>query len=147
MKDFNQPLRKAIYELLNGQLSFETVEVPVFDGKVKKGQDSNYYVLIGNTSSVDNSTFNGWSRTMTAIVDIVTKTTDTVTTDIADTIAGQILEMIMPTPQSNGLVQADFQYVNVNLSNDRYLELQLNPTTIMLRRLLTFSIIVNQTSP
>lgn len=146
MREFNQPLRKAIYELLNGQLTFDSAIVPVFDGKVKQGESSNSYVLIGNTSSVDNSTFSGWSRRMSTVVDIVTKMTDTSSTDIADSIAAQILELMMPTIGGNGLVQANFQYVNVSLNTDRYLELQQNPTTIMLRRLLTFLTIVNQTS-
>lgn len=146
MRDFNQPLRTALYQLLNGQLTYEATDVPVFDGKVKKGSDNNYYVLIGNTSSIDNSTFGNWSRKMQTIVDIVTKTTDTATTDIADNIAGQVLALLMPDPSSNGLSQGNFQYLNVFLVADRYLELQLNPTTIMLRRLLTISITANQIS-
>lgn len=146
MRDFNQPLRKAIYTLLNNQLTYGGNPVPVFDEKVKKGQDNQFYVVIGNISSTDNSTFANWSRNVQFVLDIITKTSDTVTRKIADNIAEQILILMMPTIVDNGLSQTNFQYINCQLDSDRYLDMQLNPTTAQVRRLLTFSITANQTS-
>lgn len=146
MRDFNKPLRKAVYELLNTHLTYGTDNVPVFDEKVKKSQDVSNYVIIGNISSRDDSSFHTWTRQMEFILDVVTKTGDTVSRNIADSISGQILALMMPTITGNGLSQTNFQYINCQLATDRYLDLQLTPTMAMVRRLLTFSITVNQTS-
>lgn len=146
MRDFNKPLRKAMYELLNGNLTYGSAIVPVYDQKVKKGEDNINYVIVAGISSNDNSTFHNWSRNMSIILDVITKTADTSNTNTADNITGQILALLMPTITNNGLVQANFQYINCQLDTDRYLDLQLNPTTVMVRRLLTFSLTANQTS-
>ncbi|MBA3830207.1 MAG: hypothetical protein H0X33_14805 [Taibaiella sp.] len=97
-------------------------------------------------SSTDQSTFASWTRDIQFVLDIVTKTSDAVTRNISDTIAGQILALMMPTITSNGLSQANFQYIDCQLASDRYLDLQLTQTQAMVRRLLTFSITANQTS-
>lgn len=146
MRDFNKPLRKAIVTLLNNNLTYNSANVPVFDQKVKKGADNTFYVVIANISSNNTSTIHQWGRNMLFVLDIVTKTADTVSTSIADGIAEQILQLMMPDLTSNGLSQTNFQYINCQLDSDRYLDMQLNPTTAMVRRLLTFSITANQTS-
>lgn len=148
MKDFNQPLRKAFYDLLNNQLSYNSAPVKVFDQKVKKSQDSDIYVIIASISSTNSSTFHSWSRDMQATLDIVTKTGDTVSTKIVDNIAGQIFALTMPTVVDNGLngLNANFQYINLQLQTDRYLDMQLSQTVTIVRRLLTFSLTATQTN-
>lgn len=145
MLDFNHPLRKSWYELLNGQLTYDGSPVPVFDEKVKKGQDNQHYVIVGNISSSSNDKFPGWSRKLSVILDIVTKTTDAVTKNIADDIAGQIFALAMPSITIMGLTApSGFNYVNLFLDSDRYLDLQIG-TSAIVRRILTFSITANQT--
>lgn len=146
MRDFNKPLRKAVYELLNGNLSYNG-NVPVYDQKAKKGEEPKNLVLISTISSNDSpTTFSSWGRDMDIVIDIVTLTNDSASTNIADAIAGQILALWMPTVTTNGLTQANFEYLNCRLSTDRYLDAMLTQTSFKVRRLLTFSITVNQIS-
>ncbi len=145
MRDFNKPLRKALVDLLDNQLTYDSVNIPVYDKKVKKGADNNNYVVIGTISSTDGGTLHTWTRQMNVILEVTTKMADAVSTNIADNISEQIFTLIMPAVGLNSLVQAHFQYLNLSLETDRYLDFQLTPTMSMVRRLLTFSITVNQT--
>ena len=144
-KDFNQPLRKAIFEALNHQIQYEASEVPVHDQKQRKGYDNTNYVIIGNITSSDNRTFQGWSRIMSFDLDIVTKTTNAISSLIADTIAGQIFEILMPDIGLVGVVvPTGFNYINLRLDSDRYIDFELTDTSSLLRRILGFNIQVDQ---
>lgn len=145
MIDFHKPCRMAFFNLLNGQISYNSALVPIFDQKVRKGDSSNLYVNIVAMGSVDDVTMQNFSRKISVTLDITTKTTDTISTDIADDIAAQIFALAMPSIGIVGLADtADIQWSTISLSSDRYLELLLATTTTQVRRLLTFVIKANQ---
>ena len=85
--------------MLNGNLSINSANVPVFDQKVKKGQDNQFYIMISNISSNNNDTLSpyGWSREMSVVIDVITKMIDSANTEYADNISEQILQLWMPT--------------------------------------------------
>lgn len=148
MNDINAPVRKAFYTLLNGNLTYGGLNVPVQDEKLKDANSvyNNYVILSEQTSTPDESK-QGYERNATINLDIVTKTDNSVSKKIADTIAGQILALIFPTvkaptiPAHNLPTPANWQFLNVRLeSGDRYLPLQESPTSFIMRRILTFGL-------
>lgn len=147
MIDVKQPLRTAYYQLLNGNLLYNGVGVPVSDD-LKKLQDTgaNAYVLLSNQDGVDAGTFQSWDSDENITLDIVFKATARANKQVVDNIAGQILTLLFPTPGHAALPrQAGVQINCVRLSADRYLTLTLGQAQTMVRRLLTLKQHVRQT--
>jgi len=144
MKDTNRPVRKAFYQLLNKQLVIEGSPVPVSDKQTKKLSDNNFYVILSSQTSTPDNTKTSNDVQATITLDIITKFENSVTSDIADDIANQIFILLFPFTDRihrNALpVQSGFQFLNLRISNDTYLNLQLTPTQHALRRILTFSL-------
>ena len=145
MKDINQPIRKAFYEALNGNLSYNGVNVPVSDEALKStDENKSYYVLLSTQSSRDASTKTSDDREATIVLDIVTKT-QRVTKSICDNIAEQILDHIYTAPHVHTLTApANWQFLLLRLSDDRHLTLSVPDSVSVVRRLLTFSLRVVQ---
>lgn len=141
MRDINLPIRSSFYNLLNGKLFYENSHVPIADEQLKKYDTNNFYVILSSQSSSPDSTKQGWERRVSIVLDIVTKTNNSVSKDIADNIASQIFTLLSTTPHTHNLpVPSDFQFLEVQLSDDRYLSLSITPTQLLMRRLLTFEL-------
>lgn len=144
MKDVNQPVRKAFYTLLNGNLSYgnPSLNVPVQDEKLKEVNSIyKHYVILAEQTSTPDESKQGYERQVTINLDIVTKTENSVSKKIADNIAHQILTLLYPTLHVHALpTPANWQFLNVSLEADRYLTLQESPTSFIMRRILTFGL-------
>ena len=147
MIDVKQPLRTAYYELLNGNLLYNNIGVPISD-ELKNLQDAGAtaYVLLSNQDGADNSTFQSWDSDENITLDIVFKATARANKQVVDNIAGQILSLLFPSPGHCALPrQTGIQINCVKLSADRYITLALGQAQIMVRRLLTFKQRIRQT--
>lgn len=146
-KDFNKPLRTSIFTTLDGNLTYPAGQtaVEVHDLKAKKANNNTNYVLISGMSSNNTSTFSGYMREMNFELTVVVKNKGSVTRDIADEIAGQILALLITDQQQTGFADtADFGYNNIQLNTDRYLEIDLADDWIITQRIMGFSITMNQ---
>lgn len=146
MIDVKLPLRKAYYQLLNGQLSFSGNNVPVYDDVAWLQNTDNLYVLLMNNSSVDRNTQQSFSSEEDIVLDIVSTATARVSKETVDIVASQIQNLVCPNPQQNGLpVQSGIWIDNVYKSADSYMEFALQNAKSVLRRIITFSQLVTQT--
>lgn len=142
MLDTAKPVRQAFYNLLNGAITYDSFSVGVSDEKLKAGNtnDSNYVILSSQTASPD-YTKTSRDEICTIVIDIITKQGNSVSKDIADSIAGQILTLVSSTPNTHNLVApSPFQFLDLKKESDSYLPLQLSDTTSIMRRLMTFSL-------
>lgn len=148
MIDVKLSLRRAYYDLLtlppgliyNGNL------VPVVDDAKNLGDGSNPYVLLSNQAGVDASTFQTFDSTETLVLDIVYKAGARVNKAVVDNVAGQILDLVLPSPGMNGLSPDPSIWVDcLKLNDDRYIPFTLNNSNSVIRRLLTFKQHVRQT--
>lgn len=143
MKDINKPIRLAFWNLLNGNLDYEGVNVPVTDELLNT--NSNYYVLLTNQTATPDETKTSFDAEATMTIDIVTKTGKSVTKDIADDIANQILTLLRPSPALHGLIPPpDWQFLNLRKSDDRYMPASITGTSSIVRRIMQFSFRVVQ---
>jgi hypothetical protein len=141
MKDINQPVRKAFYARLNGQLSYDGSNVPVCDETLIESISNNNYVILGSQSDTGDSTKSSNDRHANITLDIVTKQGQSATKDIADNIADQILTLLFTTPHVHTLpVQSGFQFLNLTLQSSNDIRLSLLPAQNVYRRILTFSL-------
>lgn len=148
MIDVKQPLRTAYYQLLNGNLIYLTAAIPVGDDLVKlQSTGAQLYVFFSTQSGNDTSTFSSFDSKQTIVIDIVYRGKTRAPKSIVDNIAGQILNLVRPTPSTNGLpAQAGIAINNVQNIQDQTLDLQIDSSTTIRRRLLTFSQDVRQTT-
>jgi hypothetical protein len=143
MIDVKYPVREAYFELLNGNLSYAGQPVPVSDGQT---MGHKLYVVIGEQDGTDNSTFQSFDSNETIVIDIISKTNSTGSRSPIDAVASQILNLVLPAPAHNGLPgQAGVQINCVKKDGDRYLDLTLNSSNTLRRRIITFTQKVRQT--
>lgn len=146
MIDVKQPLRTAYYSLLNGALTYNTVNVPVVDDVLRLNDPAQVYVLLSNQSGSDSSTFQTFDSEETMTLDIVFKAGVRANKQVVDNIAGQIMALLLPAPGFNNLPpQIGVQFDCVRLNDDRYITLALNSSNTVVRRLLTFKHHIRQT--
>jgi hypothetical protein len=139
MIDVHKKVRKAYYEALNGQLTYDGSPVSVWDEKAE-ATTNNIYVLLSTQTATDTSTFSSFDTQTTILIDIVSKSQDRVSKDVLDEVAQQILTIILPTVTTNGLpAQSGVQILNVRKESDNYLPVQLSATGSIIRRLIRFS--------
>ena len=142
MRDTLYPLRKAFYEALNGQLTYNSVDVPVYD-EIAPNNAPSSFVIISTGTTVDNDTLTSFQSENTLLIDIVSKTGVSVSKDVVDNIANQVFLILKPSPNTNGLIpQAGFTFSQPKVASDNHLSLVANETTT--RRLIRFSIKINQ---
>lgn len=146
MIDVKLPLRKAYYQLLNGQLSFGGNNVPVYDDVAWLQNTDSLYVLLMNNSSVDRNTQQSFSSEEDIILDIIFTAAARANKETVDIVASQIQNLVCPNPQQNGLpVQAGIWIDNVYKSADNYMDFTLQNAKSVIRRIITFSQLVTQT--
>lgn len=146
MIDVKLPLRKAYYALLNGNIIYNAVAIPI-SSDIKKLSDNaaQAYIIMTGQTSTDNTNLAAFGSNEQIILDIVCKAQTRVNKETIDSIANQILTLVIPTPQTNGLpAQAGISIQCVILSSDRYLDLVINQGSTVNRRILTFSQKVTQ---
>ena len=149
MKDGHKPFRTAIWAALNGNLSADFDgsgnNVPVYDENVTDTAP-NLYLVLSTQSGTDESNRHSFNTEATQEIQIVHKTGRSVDKRVIDDIANQIFEILWPTPLTDGLVQqAGFQIHTLRKQNDNYLNMQIDSTQTLMRRIITFSARVHQT--
>lgn len=143
MQDPLYILRKAFYEALNEQLTYNSVDVPVYSGGLPIDAPS-VYVLLHTATDTGTNTLTSFKSDSTIIVDIVSKTGATSSYDIVDNIANQVFLLLKPTINTSGLPpQEGFQIGCLTKRSDNYLPTTISGETIT-RRLIRFSTKINQ---
>lgn len=111
MQDINYQLRQSYYALLNGV-------APVHYNELPAGSSENAYILI---NSITSSGFNSWCNNMTNTtvqLIIVTKNYQNNSGALCDSLAGQVLDIILPDPRAKAVQITDGQVINTTLALD-----------------------------
>jgi hypothetical protein len=145
MRDHNQILRTAVYQCLNGRLENKAGDdVDIFDEKVQE-KCTHEYVLMSVQNTVPIPIFSGFMSRAFILVKIMTKEKDSVSKDIVDYIANQIVYLLKPSPTTDGLVQqAGFQINCLQIETMAYNEAQLTNTKTEICHLLRVQAVVTE---
>lgn len=145
MIDVKLGVRTAFFQALNGNLTYNSVPVPVSDDIKPFGSTSPIYVILASQSGAEKNTFSGWASDENIDLDIIFKASTQASKQPLDLVAAQILNLICPSVTASGLApQPGMQFLNVKLQSDRYLSLALNASNTVERRILTFKLYVAQ---
>lgn len=120
MKDGMNLLLDGWFDLLNGQLSYDSKEVKVYPGDPSNADYDHHVILKGDNES-DASNGNLFMTNSPVIVEIVTIHTLSIKKEIAYNIKNQITQLLFPTRQC-GLVLTGMQVLNVRLESSIPLE-------------------------
>lgn len=141
MIDSMKPFRKAVYTVLNGNVTYAGSVVKVYDAKVFTGAIPNVYILM-STQREQNSTDQecAWQARSSMDLLIIAKSGSEVSKDVVDDISNTMLVLLLNLPGSDNLpVQAGFKILNVRRESAVIGEVQISPTQSELQKLMTIT--------
>lgn len=141
MIDLKYLVRAAYYKLLNGFLTSGGNPVVVSDTIDANTDAADIYVLLISENSSTDNTHQSFQSVELIRVDILARGTY-VSTKVVDDIASQILQLVLPIPQSNGL--GNSKIINCFVTDDRYQPFRDAGRINVARRMITFSQLVAQ---
>lgn len=109
-------LRGAVYNALNGQVSYNGQDVPVYDKKRRVNSPrGNLFIILGSQrESDDPQTSDAFITDSQLDIEVWQTTEFEVSEDPIDDVSDHVLQIIIPEPWSNGLgVQDHWQIQNV----------------------------------
>ena len=147
MKDTQAILRHAVFAVLNGQLSYNSVNVPVYDEKRKAGATDNLFVILGTQQESDDDTSDAFITDSSIDIEIQHRTAFEVSKDAIDEVGNQILQILMPTPQTDGFqVQNLFLITCVRRSSTISRNFSLTDSNSIVAKIITITCKIVQQS-
>ena len=141
-------LRHACGDLLDGNLSWQGVNVPVSDEKRRIGDDVTLYVTFGTQTESDDNTSDAFITDSSIEIQILHKTEFEVSKDALDTVSNQILEILMPTASTDGFeVQNLFQITCVRRTNAITRNFSISDSQTIVGKIITITCKIVQQFP
>ena len=137
MKDCSNSIRTQYLSILNGNIIYNNVNVPVY------GDDTfetvpQMYVIIGDITENANNNNQQFISGAEVVIDIFSEQYMTRDNSIVDNIANQILTLLIPTSGIKDIGDSDFQIFATSRSSSRYLAVNDGQNYIA-RKVLTIS--------
>lgn len=105
MIDYDTKLRTAYFNVLDGNLTALTVNVPVVDEKLDPG-NADVYVKIGSQNDKQENNKHHWAASCMVNVDVIQRTLSVGSKIVVDDVAGQIMTALFPTKNTHTLTVA-----------------------------------------
>lgn len=150
MKDTMDLLQLLVYTALNGQLSWAGINVPVFDEKKPAGDASNVFVILSTQQESEHPQAVSETFITESSIDIVIthRTEFEVSKKAINNVAGQIMQILVPTPYSNPFGTLDhWQVLNVRRTSSISRNVSVTETDSVLERIVTISAAIVQQNP
>lgn len=142
MKETKKIIRQAIFDAIDGQVVVNSVTIPVYD---EKNDGENIYILLSNQQEADDNTSDTFITRSTIDIEVVQQTGYSVSKDDIDDITEQILEIVIPTPNTHGLTEpTGIQILNVRRESSRSLAMEISISETIIRNITTISATIIQ---
>lgn len=142
MKDGSNSVRTIYVSALNGNISYNGQDVPVYGQTPFRTTPKNYVVISSITETAIN-TNQSFGNNVDVVIDIFSEQYRTYENSVVDNIAGQILNILIPDTAVDGFDDADFEVFPTARTSSTYLPLQ-NGDNFVARKIITISNLVNQ---
>lgn len=130
-------IKKKLFSLLNGAITYNSQPVHVEEGNGKAGKP--YQVLIREYSDADAKNFTNFRYTGSQVIEVVNERQDEASKD-ADAIAGMVMNLLQPTVTDVETLSGDeFQVFIVGTPSKNILREQPGTGTIV-RRILRYNL-------
>jgi len=142
MIDCAHNVRTIYVNALNGNLSYNGKDVPVY-GQTPFDTTPQNYVVIGNINEVSDNTNHSFGNNVEVVIDIFSEQYRVNDLGVVDNIASQILNILIPDTQVDGFDDTYFEVFPIGRSSSRYLPLQ-DGDNYVARKIITINNLVNQ---
>jgi hypothetical protein len=134
MKTTKKVLRKVVYDAISG------ISVPVFDEKRSVSSTANFYVLLSTQQEVNSNSDDAFITLSSIDIEIVKKTGSEVSKDPVDDVEDEILSILHPLPQTDGIGSYSGMQI-VNFRRDRSITrtLEISATESIVRTITTIT--------
>lgn len=120
MKDCSNNIRTQYLSILNDNISYNGVNVPVYGNDTFQTVPDNYVIIGDITENADNNN-QQFVTDADVVIDIFSEQYMTRDNSIVDDIANQILTLLIPTSGIKDIGDADFQIFAKARTSSRYL--------------------------
>jgi hypothetical protein len=142
MKDCSNSVRTIYVNALNGNITYNGKDVPVYGQDPFKTLPKNY-VIISSITEQANNTNNTFQNIVQVDIDIFSEQYRVNDLSVVDNISGQILNILIPDSQIDGFQDSDFTVYPMSRINSLYLPLY-NGDNYVARKIITINNLVNQ---
>lgn len=141
-------IRLAYFQALNGNLSYNSLNIPISDSKLESNSD--VYVVLGNQTTVSEPVnYHEYFYASDITLTIYCLFNNSVSKDVMDNVAEQIENIVLTdTPKTNGLIQQtgwDISGVHLRQTSYQSDEFISDGYNNILTKTLNFSQTVNKT--
>ena len=137
MKNPAPYLRKTLLTLLNGNVSYESEVIPVFEGE---GEVLPRQIIIGEYSDADRSNSHEWGANASQVIEVICEQ-DTAIRKHVDAIGELVSNIIHPAPTSNALNGSDFHII-VNRTSINHITEESGSGTKIVRLIMRYNLII-----
>jgi hypothetical protein len=142
MKDCSNNVRTIYVNALNGNITYNSRNVPVY-GQSPFVTPPEQYAIITNITEVADNTNNSFSNIVEVTIEVYSEQNKNNNMGQVDNIANQILNILIPDTQVDGFDDADFEVFPMARTLSTYLPLWEGDNYIS-RKILTIRNLVNQ---
>jgi len=142
MKDCSNSVRTIYINALNGNLSYNGKDVPVYGQNPFRTLPQNYVIISSITEQASN-TNDSFGNVVSVDIDIYSEQYRVNDLSVVDNIAGQILNSLIPDTKIDGFSDSDFIVYPMSRTNSLYLPLY-NGDNYVARKIITINNLVNQ---
>lgn len=142
MKDCSNSVRTIYVNALNGHLSYNSKDVPVYGQTPFRTLPQNYVIISSITEQASN-TNDSFGNIVSVDIDIFSEQYRVNDLSVVDNIAGQILNILIPDTKIDGFTNTDFIVYPMSRTNSLYLPLY-NGDNYVARKIITINNLVNQ---
>jgi len=132
----------AVYNRINGNLTYNSANVPVYDEKKKVGHTAKIYIILSTQQETPTESNDcTWITLSTIDIEVIARTEFEVSKDMIDDIADDIQDLLLPTKFTEGYsVPSGFEFANPRFTNTITQTLQISETESILRKILKFEV-------
>jgi hypothetical protein len=142
MKDCSNSVRSIYVSLLNGNISYNGKDVPVYGQDPFRTLPKNY-IIISSISEQARNTNDSFDNIVSVDIDIYSEQYMVNDLSIVDNISSQILNILIPDTHVDGFSDTDFIIYPMSRTNSLYLPLQKGDNYVA-RKIITINNLVNQ---
>jgi hypothetical protein len=140
MKNPAPYLRRTLFSLLDGNVSYESAVVPVYEGE---GEVVARQIIIGDYSDADRSNKQNFGANGSQIIEVVCEQPTGIKKH-ADAIGELVMNLIKPTTTSNLLSNTDFSILIKGKPSQNHIIEDSGSGTKIVRLLLRYSLLTNE---
>lgn len=136
MRDTSKILRNAVFAALDGNVQYNSQDVPGFDEKKKAGDTSLLYWCFSTQQETPQNTFDSFITDSVMDIEIIDRNAYEVSKDTVDDVANAILEILFPTANSDILTWPGFLIQNFRYLGSITRVVDITPTEVIIRKFL-----------